>query len=647
MSGTGVHDAQRALELADSAWAERDLSAIVAHLSAAVRGFTAAGDSRAAAMACVRLGDVFSNLMGNCTAGRAWFARARRLVGDQPPCIEQGWVAVAEMGCEVPDPAELLADSELALERARRFGDVNLETKALADGGLALVQAGRLAEGMAMLDEAMALACGPADDTGTAAKSVCSFFTACYVSGDFERAGTWTDLIADRGLMANETRQGTFLSGHCDSVRAALMVEMGRWSDAEATLVASQRAFEQVMQMPSWHPDIGLADLRIRQGRYTDAEQLLVGRDQLPDALLPAARLHLARGDHELARAAARRGLRTMGAERLRSIELLFVVVDAELAAGDVAAARAACEELAVRCGTLELPALRARAARAQARTIAADGDVAGAISLLESAVAEVDPVRLAWIHANLLVELARLRDLAGDAPGARVEAEAAVAALQRLDVVVSPDAVQLLDRLTTRTVKPDATNCVATLARDGKWWDAASGGARVRLQDSKGLAYLADLIANAGAERHALDLVDRVEGVDPNGLDRRALGDAGELLDTQARNAYRHRIEALRSQADEAIEAGMFERAEAIQEELDQLVAQLAAAFGLGGRDRRAASAAERARLNVTRAVRAAIAKLAEALPEAGAALDRHVRTGLYCAYAPVDGDLRWIVQS
>ena len=94
-------------------------------------------------MTCVQLGDVFSNLMGNCTAGRAWFARARRLVGDQPPCIEQGWVAVAEMGCEVPDPAELLADSELALERARQFGDVNLETKALADGGLAHVQAGR------------------------------------------------------------------------------------------------------------------------------------------------------------------------------------------------------------------------------------------------------------------------------------------------------------------------------------------------------------------------------------------------------------------------------------------------------------------------------------------------------------------------
>jgi hypothetical protein len=166
-------------------------------------------------------------------------------------------------------------------------------------------------------------------------------------------------------------------------------------------------------------------------------------------------------------------------------------------------------------------------------------------------------------------------------------------------------------------------------------------------MQDSKGLCYVADLIAHPGCERHALDLVDRLEGIDPGRLDRRALGDAGELLDTKARSAYRHRIEALRAEADEAIGAGMLERAEAIEIELDQLVAQLAAAFGLGGRDRRASSAAEKARLNVTRALRAAIGKVTEALPDAGAALDRHVKTGLYCSYEPVDGDLRWIVQS
>ena len=168
-------------------------------------------------------------------------------------------------------------------------------------------------------------------------------------------------------------------------------------------------------------------------------------------------------------------------------------------------------------------------------------------------------------------------------------------------------------------------------------------------MPDTKGLRYLAELVACPGAERHALDLVDRVEGIAPSGgVDRRALGDAGAVLDAQARLAYRHRIERLRAEADDALASDQLETAEACQAELDQLVSQLARAYGLGGRDRRSASAAERARLNVTRALRSAIAKLTDAVPEAGAVLDRRVRTGLYCVYAPADDDeVRWIVQS
>ncbi len=68
-------------------------------------------------MACVQLGDTFANLLGNLTAARAWFTRASRLVADQPPCLEQGWVAVAAMCCDVADPDELLAASEGSCSR--------------------------------------------------------------------------------------------------------------------------------------------------------------------------------------------------------------------------------------------------------------------------------------------------------------------------------------------------------------------------------------------------------------------------------------------------------------------------------------------------------------------------------------------------
>ena len=604
-----LEDAERALEQAGAALARSDVDGLVAHLSGAIRAFTAAGEKCRAAMACVRLGDVLSNAMGNQTAGRAWFARARRLVEDQPPCIEQGWVAVAAMGCDVDDPAELLSAAELALERARRFGDVNLETKALADAGLARVQAGRVPEGMALLDEAMALACGVANDTETAAKSVCSFFTACYYAADFERAGSWAALLRQHGLISGAPGPQVFLSSHCDSVQASLLVELGRWAEAEAVLVRAKAAFESAMHMPSWHPDIALADLRTRQGRLAEAEALLLGKDQALQALLPAARLHLARGDFELACAVARRGLRVVRDDRLRAVELLTVLVDAELARGHVEAATQACRELTARTRGLDVPTLQARADAARARTRAAAGAVSEAIDILEATLDRVDAQQLPYLRATLLSELARLRSPEGDGPVVRR----------------------------------------AALAREGKWWIASCDGSRVRLPDTKGLRYLAELVARPGSERHVLGLVDGVEGVAPKGgPDRRSLGDAGEMIDARARAEYRRRIEDLRAEVDDSLAAGLLETAEAKQAEIDALVAQLAQAFGLGGRDRRAASAAERARLNVTRALRAAIGRLDEALPGKGEVLQRRIRTGLYCVYEPAPEDeVRWVVQS
>jgi tetratricopeptide (TPR) repeat protein len=637
-------DAEGALERADEAYGRFDIEALITHLSAAVRGFTAADEPCRAAMACVRLGDVLANALGNQTAGHAWFARATRLVADQPPCLEQGWVAVAAMGCEVDDPAVLLERAELALDRARRFGDLNLETKALADGGLAHVQAGRVADGMAMLDEAMALACGPADDTGAAAKSVCSFFSACYFAADVERFGRWSDLLRRQGLIGSAAPGPAILSSHCDSVQATLLMELGRWTEAEDLLV---RAIEDVEAAlgAAWHPAIALADLRTRQGRLADAETLLLGKDQAMQALLPAARLALARGDHALAVATAGRGLRGMGADQLRAVELLTTLLDAHLATGDLDAARTTCEDLRERTHGLAVPGLEARALAARAHLLSASGDLDEAVRVLDSAIDRVDARDLPWLRATLQIELARVHDQAGHQAEAHAAAASATASLASLDVVVPAEDLALLDRL--GAAAPSRSAVVAELSRDGVWWSASCAGTTVRLRDTKGLRYLAELVGAPGGERHALDLVDRVEGVSADRPARRSLGDAGEVLDGAARTAYRHRIEALRADAADALAEGRLEEAEACQVELDLLVAQLAQAFGLGGRSRVAGSAAERARLNVTRAVRAALAKLIDALPEAGATLDRRVRTGLYCAYEPLDGEIRWIVQS
>ena len=454
------------LRHADEAFARFDVDGMITHLSAAVRTFTAEGDVRQAALASARLGDAMATVLGNLPAAHVWFARATRLLAGEPPCVEQGWVAVAAMGCEVADPAVLLAAAELALDRARRFGDVELETKALADGGLAHVQSGRIDHGMAMLDEAMALACGPAPNGLPVAASVCSFFTACYHAADFERADTWADLLRRQGLIGPVLGGPVYLSSHCDAVHATLLVELGCWGEADRLLHQAAAEFRQVMPMPAWHPEIALADLRIRQGRLAEAEELLLGKDQYVQALLPMARLHLARGDLALARAAARRGLRGLRDDRLRAAELLTVLVDAELADGDLVAADAACVDLAARIAEVDVPTLQARGACARARALQAAGDPTAAVAVLEDALAGLDGRRLPWARVTVLLALARARLDAGDRDSAAADARAAHRALDELDVVLPETDAALLRELRDDAPRPPVRTGTLTAGR-------------------------------------------------------------------------------------------------------------------------------------------------------------------------------------
>jgi hypothetical protein len=69
---------------------------------------------------------------------------------------------------------------------------------------------------------------------------------------------------------------------------------------------------------------------------------------------------------------------------------------------------------------------------------------------------------------------------------------------------------------------------------------------------------------------------------------------------------------------------------------EMDALLRELKRAVGLGGRDRPTGSDVERARINVVRSLRRAIAAIAVQAPLLGAHLDDSVRTGGRCIYLP-----------
>ena len=104
-----------------------------------------------------------------------------------------------------------------------------------------------------------------------------------------------------------------------------------------------------------------------------------------------------------------------------------------------------------------------------------------------------------------------------------------------------------------------------------------------------------------------------RPEDLENAGIRIGNLGDAGEMLDEQAKAAYRRRLSDLREELQEAKELGKVERAEQAEDEIEALTRELSRAVGLGGRNRRAASASERARQSVTKALTAVMDRIAQ----------------------------------
>ena len=201
----------------------------------------------------------------------------------------------------------------------------------------------------------------------------------------------------------------------------------------------------------------------------------------------------------------------------------------------------------------------------------------------------------------------------------------------------------------------PAAAPSPRGLRRLGDSWEVTGGAEPFHLKDAKGLHHLARLLARPGHEFHALELVGGTapeaagaRDLDP-GLEVRSSGqdDAGPLLDDRAKAQYRERITELREEIEEAEGFHDPERASRAREELDLLSQELSAAVGMGGRDRPTGSAAERARVNVTRALRTAIDRVTEHDPGLGHHLRTCVRTGTFCAYEPGPDAARWNLDS
>jgi hypothetical protein len=157
-----------------------------------------------------------------------------------------------------------------------------------------------------------------------------------------------------------------------------------------------------------------------------------------------------------------------------------------------------------------------------------------------------------------------------------------------------------------------------------------ARGPTTVRIKDSRGMQILARLIASPNEELHVLALAsDEPAANIPE-------SSAGEMIDETAKRTYRKRLVELERDLEEAERNADLGRAERLAHEKEALVAELTRAIGMRGRTRQAGSVTERARVNVQRRVKDAIAKIVEADADLGRFFERSVRTGTLCCFRP-----------
>ncbi len=233
-----------------------------------------------------------------CSATRppptAGWPAPRRLLEPLGDVVEQGYLELAIMACDRPDVAGPGASAERALGIPRRFGDADLEVRALADGGLAMVCQGRLREGFAWLDEALAgLTARRLPSSGYGGEESVLVAESCDRSGDLRRADEWSRLVED--LLRAEGGGPTVLAEHCRMVQSGILTAAGRWEEAEESLTAvlaamASSAPHRVETMAR------LAELHLHRGQLEEAASLVAPHQDAVTMKAPLARLHLIRG---------------------------------------------------------------------------------------------------------------------------------------------------------------------------------------------------------------------------------------------------------------------------------------------------------------------------------------------------------------
>jgi DNA-binding CsgD family transcriptional regulator len=376
---------------------------------------------------------------GNYAAASGWMERAKSMLEGLPECAGHGWLVLdTAVFSDAAAEREKCAMSALAI--AKRFGDTDLEFEAIALMGECRVATGRVAEGMKLLDQALAAATGgEVVSHGAVGEICCRLLSACEHATDVRRAEQWMDVIQRTVAWTD------FVVPTCRTHYGGILVALGRWEEAERELVGALETFQRGYRGDGGFPLMRLADLRVRQGRYEEAERLLEGTEWHPKARRATAAIALGRGDLGLAEELAALCMEGTDPVDPGCGPVLALLADVQLRRED----RSAAEDTLARLDALAEGArdelVTALLHLTEGRVAVAAGDER-AIARLTKALEELSALNLPLEAGRARLELARA--LAGaSAEAAAAEARLALRTFERLGAARDVDAAAALLR--------------------------------------------------------------------------------------------------------------------------------------------------------------------------------------------------------
>lgn len=429
------------LLLADAAWWSGDPDRAVATFERSLAGYEREDRRGEAATVAARLAYLAMRRMAFSIA-MGWIARVERLLQDQPESIGHAWLKVLDLVQALMMRGDLDASIELAdeaIELGQRHGSTGVQAIAMSFKGYALIQRGQWREGIALIDEAAAVAMSEVQDLRTASDVYCNTIAVCRDLADYRRAGEWTE-EAERWMRANSVWG---YPGVCQVHRAELKRLHGSWAEAEQVARSACVELERFHLMDgagfAYH-EIG--EVRRRMGDLSAAEDAFrrayeYGWEPQPGrALMMLERGETAAAAESIAATLQRIGPADPGvtsAHLLARARLLPAQVEIALASGDLETARAATEELEHVAAMYERVAWGAGALASRGAVLLAEGEPTKAAVVLDRAWRLWQEIDLPYESARARTLLGQARVALGDVVGADLEFGAARSVFRRL----------------------------------------------------------------------------------------------------------------------------------------------------------------------------------------------------------------------